>query len=161
MALPNLPSFDSHLSSEAHLTHCPSPPPPQQPKKRGRPKKIVTAVDGVAPHTSNRGRKHGQSEFIKHLLEHSLWNCGKLCTSVYRIYIWSSVLCFLVTKGNHLWEFVRDLLKDPQCNPLLLKWEDKSEGVFRFVKSERVAELWGKKKNNSQMTYEKLSRAMR
>nr|DBA17543.1 TPA: hypothetical protein GDO54_002970 [Pyxicephalus adspersus] len=38
---------------------------------------------------------------------------------------------------------------------------DRSEGVFRFLKSEAVAQLWGKKKNNSSMTYEKLSRAMR
>jgi hypothetical protein len=64
-------------------------------------------------------------------------------------------------KGNHLWEFVRELLQSPQYNPRLLKWEDKSEGVFRFVQSEQVAALWGKKKNNPNMTYEKLSRAMR
>ncbi|RUS79705.1 hypothetical protein EGW08_012539 [Elysia chlorotica] len=63
--------------------------------------------------------------------------------------------------GNHLWEFVRDLLQDPKFNPKLLKWEDKENGVFRFVQSEQVARLWGKKKNNPMMTYEKLSRAMR
>ncbi|ESO91769.1 hypothetical protein LOTGIDRAFT_121767, partial [Lottia gigantea] len=65
------------------------------------------------------------------------------------------------SKGNHLWEFVRDLLKDSSVNPSYLKWEDKSTGVFRFVNSEAIARLWGKKKNNKQMTYEKLSRAMR
>ncbi|XP_050409037.1 ETS-related transcription factor Elf-3 isoform X1 [Patella vulgata] len=65
------------------------------------------------------------------------------------------------SKGNHLWEFVRDLLKDNTVNPSLLKWEDKSIGVFRFVNSEAVAQMWGRKKNNRQMTYEKLSRAMR
>ncbi|KAK6973468.1 hypothetical protein BgiMline_024683, partial [Biomphalaria glabrata] len=27
--------------------------------------------------------------------------------------------------GNHLWEFVRDLLRDPKTNPNLLKWEDR------------------------------------
>ncbi|GFS11509.1 ETS-family transcription factor [Elysia marginata] len=63
--------------------------------------------------------------------------------------------------GNHLWEFVRDLLRDPKFNPKLLKWEDKENGVFRFVQSEQVARLWGEKKNNPMMTYEKLSRAMR
>ncbi|CAG5124002.1 unnamed protein product [Candidula unifasciata] len=62
--------------------------------------------------------------------------------------------------GNHLWEFVRDLLRDPKTNPKLLKWEDKENGVFRFVQSEKVAQLWGEKKNNPLMTYEKLSRAM-
>ncbi|KAK7098763.1 ETS homologous factor-like [Littorina saxatilis] len=65
------------------------------------------------------------------------------------------------SKGNHLWEFVRDLLKDPRFNPSLLKWEDKELGVFKFVQSEAVAQMWGRKKNNPGMTYEKLSRAMR
>ncbi|XP_077425606.1 ETS homologous factor isoform X5 [Vanacampus margaritifer] len=64
-------------------------------------------------------------------------------------------------RGTHLWEFIRDILLHPECNPGLIKWEDRTEGVFRFLKSEDVAQLWGKKKNNSSMTYEKLSRAMR
>lgn len=64
-------------------------------------------------------------------------------------------------RGIHLWEFIRDILLHPERNPGLIKWEDRTEGVFRFLKSEAVAQLWGKKKNNSSMTYEKLSRAMR
>ncbi|XP_071376364.1 ETS homologous factor isoform X2 [Centroberyx affinis] len=64
-------------------------------------------------------------------------------------------------RGTHLWEFIRDILLNPDRNPGLIKWEDRTEGVFRFLKSEAVAQLWGKKKNNSSMTYEKLSRAMR
>ncbi|KAM9854899.1 ETS homologous factor [Aulostomus maculatus] len=64
-------------------------------------------------------------------------------------------------RGTHLWEFIRDILLNPECNPGLIKWEDRTQGVFRFLKSEAVAQLWGKKKNNSSMTYEKLSRAMR
>ncbi|KAG8438323.1 hypothetical protein GDO86_008851 [Hymenochirus boettgeri] len=64
-------------------------------------------------------------------------------------------------RGTHLWEFIRDILLMPERNPGLIKWEDRSEGVFRFLKSEAVAQLWGRKKNNSSMTYEKLSRAMR
>ncbi|XP_028307344.1 ETS homologous factor isoform X2 [Gouania willdenowi] len=64
-------------------------------------------------------------------------------------------------RGIHLWEFIRDILLNPERNPGLIKWEDRTEGVFRFLKSEAVAQLWGKKKNNSSMTYEKLSRAMR
>lgn len=64
-------------------------------------------------------------------------------------------------RGTHLWEFIRDILLHPERNPGLITWEDRAEGVFRFLKSEAVAQLWGKKKNNSSMTYEKLSRAMR
>ncbi|KAJ8252648.1 hypothetical protein COCON_G00219600 [Conger conger] len=64
-------------------------------------------------------------------------------------------------RGTHLWEFIRDILLNPDRHPGLIKWEDRTAGVFRFLKSEAVAQLWGKKKNNSSMTYEKLSRAMR
>ncbi|XP_055333197.1 ETS-related transcription factor Elf-3-like isoform X2 [Paramacrobiotus metropolitanus] len=65
------------------------------------------------------------------------------------------------TRGNHLWEFIRDLLKSTKFNPKIVKWENKEEGVFRFVESEAVAKMWGSKKCNPRMTYEKLSRAMR
>jgi len=65
------------------------------------------------------------------------------------------------TKGNHLWEFVRDLLQNGEHNPSHIKWENQAAGVFRFVHSEVVAKMWGQKKNNPSMTYEKLSRAMR
>ncbi|VDD84864.1 unnamed protein product [Enterobius vermicularis] len=65
------------------------------------------------------------------------------------------------TKGNKLWEFIRDALKDPETCPSIVRWEDPKEGVFRIVESEKLARLWGKKKNNAKMTYEKLSRAMR
>ncbi|KAM3934474.1 ETS-related transcription factor Elf-3 isoform 2-T2 [Leptodactylus fuscus] len=64
-------------------------------------------------------------------------------------------------RGTHLWEFIRDILLHPNLNEGLLKWEDRSEGVFKFLRSEAVAQLWGQKKKNSSMTYEKLSRAMR
>lgn len=65
------------------------------------------------------------------------------------------------SQGNHLWEFIRDLLLDSRYNPSIIKWEDRDDGTFKFVKSDQVAKLWGRKKNNHAMTYEKLSRAMR
>ncbi|KAM9759321.1 ETS-related transcription factor Elf-3 [Menidia menidia] len=64
-------------------------------------------------------------------------------------------------RGSHLWEFIRDILIHPEKNQGLMKWEDRREGVFKFLKSEAVAQMWGQKKKNSSMTYEKLSRAMR
>ena len=64
-------------------------------------------------------------------------------------------------RGTHLWEFIREILIHPEKNQGLMKWEDRREGVFKFLKSEAVAQLWGQKKKNSSMTYEKLSRAMR
>ncbi|XP_012599901.1 ETS-related transcription factor Elf-3 isoform X2 [Microcebus murinus] len=64
-------------------------------------------------------------------------------------------------RGTHLWEFIRDILIYPELNQGLMKWENRHEGVFKFLRSEAVAQLWGQKKKNNNMTYEKLSRAMR
>lgn len=64
-------------------------------------------------------------------------------------------------KTGRLWEFIRDLLLDPQHCPSVICWENYDDGVFRFVKSEKVAKIWGDRKGNEKMNYEKLSRAMR
>nr|XP_009933554.1 PREDICTED: ETS-related transcription factor Elf-5 [Opisthocomus hoazin] len=64
-------------------------------------------------------------------------------------------------QNSHLWEFVRDLLLSPEENCGILEWEDREQGIFRVVKSEALAKMWGQKKKNDSMTYEKLSRALR
>ncbi|XP_076472037.1 uncharacterized protein LOC143301545 isoform X2 [Babylonia areolata] len=67
-----------------------------------------------------------------------------------------------VSKVLHLWEFIRDLLSDPNYCPRIISWENEREGVFRVLHSSEVARLWGeKKKNKKTMTYEKLSRSLR
>ncbi|EMP28165.1 ETS-related transcription factor Elf-5 [Chelonia mydas] len=43
----------------------------------------------------------------------------------------------------------------------ILDWEDREQGIFRVVKSEALAKMWGQRKRNDRMTYEKLSRALR
>ncbi|CAN7999002.1 unnamed protein product [Ixodes hexagonus] len=60
-----------------------------------------------------------------------------------------------------LWEFIRDLLLNPTTNPSLIRWERREDGIFKFVQSDKVAKMWGDRKQNPRMTYEKLSRAMR
>ncbi|NWJ08806.1 ELF5 factor, partial [Crypturellus undulatus] len=72
--------------------------------------------------------------------------------------------CLLPVQGlqsSHLWEFVRDLLLSPDENSGILEWEDRGQGIFRVVKSEALAKMWGQRKKNDRMTYEKLSRALR
>uniref|UniRef100_A0A8C6C7P6 E74 like ETS transcription factor 5 n=2 Tax=Cetacea TaxID=9721 RepID=A0A8C6C7P6_MONMO len=64
-------------------------------------------------------------------------------------------------QSSHLWEFVRDLLLSPEENCGILEWEDREQGIFRVVKSEALAKMWGQRKRNDRMTYEKLSRALR
>ena len=60
-----------------------------------------------------------------------------------------------------LWEFLRDLLCNPQYNPEVIKWSNREKGEFKLVKSGEIAKMWGIRKNNNGMTYEKLSRALR
>jgi len=67
-----------------------------------------------------------------------------------------------------LWEFIRELLEnndDPTrsggAGEELVRWENREKGVFLIVNSKEVAELWGKRKRNEKMTYEKLSRSLR
>ncbi|XP_071513297.1 uncharacterized protein [Panulirus ornatus] len=64
-------------------------------------------------------------------------------------------------KTGRLWEFIRNLLLDPETCPSLVRWEDPEQGTFRFMQAEKVAQKWGDRKQNKDMNYEKLSRAMR
>ncbi|NWQ86245.1 ELF5 factor, partial [Burhinus bistriatus] len=68
--------------------------------------------------------------------------------------------CRTNLQNSHLWEFVRDLPLSPEENCGILEWEDRGQGIFRVVKSEALAKMWGQRKKNDRMTYEKLSRAL-
>jgi len=58
---------------------------------------------------------------------------------------------------------MRALLEDDTYNPEYIRWENRSDGVFRIVpgQSKHIAVLWGLKKNNPSMTFDKLSRSLR
>ncbi|KAM6237313.1 transcription factor ETV7 isoform 1-T1 [Porphyrio hochstetteri] len=59
-----------------------------------------------------------------------------------------------------LWDYVYQLLSDSRYQPYI-KWEDKEAKVFRVVNPNGLAQLWGNHKNRMNMTYEKMSRALR
>ncbi|NXW53734.1 ETV7 factor, partial [Eurystomus gularis] len=59
-----------------------------------------------------------------------------------------------------LWDYVYQLLSDSRYEPYI-KWEDKEARVFRVVNPNGLARLWGNHKNRMNMTYEKMSRALR
>lgn len=59
-----------------------------------------------------------------------------------------------------LWEFIYQLLSNNKYSSYIC-WEDKEEYVFRIINPTGLAELWGQQKNRTNMTYEKLSRALR
>ncbi|KAK3103778.1 hypothetical protein FSP39_021839 [Pinctada imbricata] len=61
----------------------------------------------------------------------------------------------------HLWEFLKELLLQPENYSNCIKWIDRERGVFKIEDSSRVARLWGRRKNRPAMNYDKLSRSIR
>ena len=64
-----------------------------------------------------------------------------------------------VSKPNQLFEFILDILSDAK-NSSFITWEG-TEGQFRIIDPVFVASLWGERNGRPNMTYQKLSRAMR
>jgi SAM pointed domain-containing ETS transcription factor len=60
-----------------------------------------------------------------------------------------------------LWQFLRELLLNPQPHENWIRWIDRNRGIFKIEDSVRVAKLWGERKNRPQMNYDKLSRSIR
>ncbi|XP_029911860.1 transcription factor ETV7 [Myripristis murdjan] len=59
-----------------------------------------------------------------------------------------------------LWDYVYQLLCDERYQDYI-RWEDQDSQVFRVVDPNGLARLWGNHKNRDNMTYEKMSRALR
>ncbi|KAM9785608.1 transcription factor ETV7-like [Neosynchiropus ocellatus] len=59
-----------------------------------------------------------------------------------------------------LCDFMYQLLCDPQYQDYI-RWESRDSHTFRVVDPNGLARLWGRQKNRVNMTYEKMSRAMR
>jgi len=58
-------------------------------------------------------------------------------------------------------QWILSLLRDPKYNPRVISWDNEEEGVFYVTDTAKFAKLWGERKKNPSMNYEKLSRAMR
>lgn len=61
----------------------------------------------------------------------------------------------------HLWEFLLELLAYGHQSSSIIAWTRKERGEFVLKNPEEVAKLWGAYKNVHEMTYAKLSRALR
>ncbi|XP_031422411.1 transcription factor ETV7 isoform X2 [Clupea harengus] len=59
-----------------------------------------------------------------------------------------------------LWDYVYQVLSDSRYESFI-KWDDPQTMVFRIVDPNGLARLWGNQKNRVNMTYEKMSRALR
>lgn len=63
-------------------------------------------------------------------------------------------------KGKLLWQFMIQIMTDKRYRNLAV-WTDREKGTFRIIQSKQIAKLWGQEKNNKDMNYEKMSRALR
>ncbi|XP_055997345.1 transcription factor ETV7-like isoform X20 [Ostrea edulis] len=75
----------------------------------------------------------------------------------------SDLVPFLRSKESDcrlLWEFIYQLLQNPYYKEYVC-WEKLDDYVFRINNPTGLAQLWGHQKNRTNMTYEKLSRALR
>lgn len=69
-----------------------------------------------------------------------------------------------IKRCPHVWQFCSDLLENENYNPSIIKWLNKEKGIFKIVKPDQVATLWGAQKNrktDKKMNYEKMARGMR
>jgi len=64
-------------------------------------------------------------------------------------------------KGKKVWEFLLELLDNPETNPKLIRWEDKSQGVFRLIEHGLIAQKWGMRRDKSDLSYDFFARTMR
>lgn len=61
----------------------------------------------------------------------------------------------------HVWQFLRDLLKDKQDD--LVQWLDPDLGIFKIIKPNSVSNLWGFRKSHGLhgMKYANMARGIR
>ncbi|XP_019640447.1 PREDICTED: SAM pointed domain-containing Ets transcription factor-like [Branchiostoma belcheri] len=64
-------------------------------------------------------------------------------------------------KAVHLWQFLRELLSQPEAYSRFIRWMDRGKGIFKIEDSVQVARLWGIRKSRPAMNYDKLSRSIR
>jgi hypothetical protein len=64
-------------------------------------------------------------------------------------------------RNDKITQWIVSLLRSPATNPSLITWEDEAAGRFKITDSAKYAKMWGEVKQNPEMDYEKLSRAMR
>nr|XP_054761513.1 DNA-binding protein Ets97D-like [Lytechinus pictus] len=88
---------------------------------------------------------------------------GPLCLALIAACIFILIFNLSFDTGGDcrlLWDFLVQLLKNKTYMPYI-RWEDRRERVFRILDPVQIANLWGLQKNRTNMTYEKLSRALR
>ncbi|XP_013912052.1 PREDICTED: transcription factor ETV7 isoform X1 [Thamnophis sirtalis] len=84
-------------------------------------------------------------------------HCGNICSFPVKS---AAPVSGKISDCRLLLDYIYRLLSDSQYESFI-KWEDKETKIFRVVNPNGLAGLWGNQKNRRNMTYEKMSRALR
>ncbi|XP_018012706.1 protein C-ets-2 [Hyalella azteca] len=154
----NSSSHDSFLTSEKDADenfHARSPESNSNPAMTydlNSPQEILlpTTLDSISCDTSPEVSLESLPESLLHLDSVPAAKCAPVKTSSRR------------KRGRKLWEFLLDLLENPECNPSIIRWEDKSNGVFRLKEQEIIARKWGQRREKKDnLSYDYFARALR
>jgi hypothetical protein len=69
--------------------------------------------------------------------------------------------CWAMAGNVTLWQFLLELLRSQHHEDIIAWTTNEENGEFKLIDAEKVAQLWGMKKNKTNMNYDKLSRALR
>ncbi|XP_064083706.1 ETS translocation variant 4-like [Macrobrachium nipponense] len=64
-------------------------------------------------------------------------------------------------RGPKSWEFLVRLLAHEKTNPTLIRWEDAEEATFLLVQPTIIAQMWGARSENPNLSYNNFARALR
>ncbi|XP_066949406.1 uncharacterized protein [Macrobrachium rosenbergii] len=64
-------------------------------------------------------------------------------------------------RGPKSWEFLYRLLSNPEYNPSLIRWEDPTTATFRLVQPETIAQMWGTRNEQPNLSYNNFARSLR
>ncbi|XP_050696039.1 transcription factor Spi-B-like isoform X2 [Eriocheir sinensis] len=65
-------------------------------------------------------------------------------------------------RGPKLWEFLLDLLEDPNSNPSIIRWENQGDRTFRLTSPHEVSYRWGQRRpSQNALPYDYFARALR
>ncbi|XP_067111004.1 transcription factor ETV6 isoform X1 [Osmerus mordax] len=125
-------------------------PPPQLPHENGR---------------EGKGLPHHQISLVHQQQQHNLGHQEELFRNHHVIVPISppeeqAMPIGRIADCRLLWDYVYQLLSDTRYENYI-RWEDPETKVFRIMDPNGLARLWGNHKNRTNMTYEKMSRALR
>ena len=121
-------------------------------------KKLIQSKIKNKKRPYNAKRKTYEAINCKNKVSHSKF---KFTFEYILLYLNFDYCDFQVKDCFHVWEFLRDMLKDEKTNEKLIKWLDIKEGLFKIIEPNEISKIWGNLKNSRPMKYSNMARGIR